>query len=424
MKYRIFIGSSSEQLPVARAIETRLARDHEPTVWDEGIFHLSKDVLSGLIERLDVSDAAVFVLAPDDLTSLRNERKQTVRDNVIFELGLFIGRLGRERTFFVVPRGETDLHLPSDLLGLVAAEYDADRSDDNWEAAVSPACGRIAESLRRLQLRKPPSDPRLDVLMDGLGWMQDYLNKALKSLLVEEQGGGLSDLGIARVSNGYRMRLDRTDVNVQFGDIRTCDAVAPGAAVALPANEFFDDDCVGDTRSALGAYVQHVFPGRAKEVQDVLAQKLRQMPFELVERRPREMHRSYGIARCVYLDNLLSSGRRLVFTSITTQRPGVGLRSESRYLFAAMKAICQEMNDHRLTDLYLPVMGSGHGGMEPELALLSLLLSCKAVIDDSRVSGGHLRSITIVVFHPGGDHPPSIDPMVAERMLAVVKRMR
>jgi len=421
LKQRVFIGSSSEQLHIARAIEINLACDHEPTVWDAGIFELSKDSLSGLIDRLDGSDAAVFVLAPDDVTQLRQQSFDVARDNVIFELGLFIGRLGRERTYFVVPRGQAKLHLPSDLLGLVAAEYDPSRSDGNWEASVSPGCTRIRAALQKLTERTPPVDRRLDILTEGLDWMQDYVNKSLKSLLIEGDSPSTASSGTMGTDEECRMLFGRTEVCVHFGDIRSFDSKAPGAVVALPANEFFDDECIRDTRSALGAYMASVFPDAIGEIQKLIAQKLANAPSELVEREHDERARSYGVAKCVCLKNALSSERNVMFVSVTTKRAGVGLRSEARYLFAAMKAICQAMNDGRFTDLFLPLMGAGHGGLEPELALLYLLLSTKAVIDD-RSGGGHLRSVTIVVFRKDERTAPDIHPDVVRRMLALVKQ--
>ena len=36
----------------------------------------------------------------DDQLTLRDEAQQSARDNVLFELGLFTGRLGREKFFF------------------------------------------------------------------------------------------------------------------------------------------------------------------------------------------------------------------------------------------------------------------------------------------------------------------------------------
>jgi predicted nucleotide-binding protein len=43
---------------------------------------------------VDASDFAIAIAQPDDVTKTRGKRKNTPRDNVIFELGFFMGRLG------------------------------------------------------------------------------------------------------------------------------------------------------------------------------------------------------------------------------------------------------------------------------------------------------------------------------------------
>lgn len=126
MKPRVFIGSSVEHVDLAYATQEGLEHDVEPTVWSQGVFALSRTAMASLIDQLDESDFGIFVLAPDDATTIRYTTKQTVRDNVIFELGLFIGRLGPDRCFLVVPRGGDDLHLPTDLLGITPATFDPD----------------------------------------------------------------------------------------------------------------------------------------------------------------------------------------------------------------------------------------------------------------------------------------------------------
>ncbi len=92
-KPRLFIGSSSENLKIAYAIQENLDHDFEATVWNQNVFDLSRSTLETLVAKVPDFDAAVFVFSPDDVASVRGKAKQIVRDNVVFELGLFIGQL-------------------------------------------------------------------------------------------------------------------------------------------------------------------------------------------------------------------------------------------------------------------------------------------------------------------------------------------
>jgi hypothetical protein len=156
-KARVFIGSSVEGLEIAFAIQQNLEHDTEPTVWPQGAFIPSTYVLLALEQAADSYDFGVFVFSPDDLVTIRNEDFATVRDNVLFEFGLFIGRLGRERNFIVMPRGQRDFHLPADLLGLITTDFDASREDKNLVAATGPAAHRIRNEIKRLGFRKKPT---------------------------------------------------------------------------------------------------------------------------------------------------------------------------------------------------------------------------------------------------------------------------
>jgi predicted nucleotide-binding protein len=63
-----------------------------------------------------------LVLTADDVTIRRGRKSHAPRDNVVFELGLFIGSLGRERTYIVTEKS-VDLRLPTDLLGVTYLPY-------------------------------------------------------------------------------------------------------------------------------------------------------------------------------------------------------------------------------------------------------------------------------------------------------------
>jgi hypothetical protein len=143
----LFVGSSVESLDYAYAVQQNLGLyDAFVTVWPQGVFNIAMFGLDSLLEAVRSHDFGVFIFAPDDLALIRGHRHRVARDNVLFELGLFMGRLGRERTFIIAPE-DADLHLPSDLLGWVVARYPAGQK--NLTAAVGPACSQIRMAMAR-----------------------------------------------------------------------------------------------------------------------------------------------------------------------------------------------------------------------------------------------------------------------------------
>ncbi len=151
-KAKVFIGSSSEGLPVAYKIQELLSTaEFSPVVWNQGtVFGLGTATLEALEQAVLEYQAAVFIFTPDDELYRREQVHPVARDNVIFELGLFIGKLGRRRTFVVNP-GNGTIVLPSDLLGITTAVYDP--HETNLAAALGPNCNRIREALLRGNLR-------------------------------------------------------------------------------------------------------------------------------------------------------------------------------------------------------------------------------------------------------------------------------
>lgn len=146
-KPTIFIGSSREGLDFARALELQLHHEVETTIWKDGVFGLSGGTLETLVEELPKYDFAALVLTPDDVTESREATNPSPRDNVLFELGLFMGRLGRHRTFVVFNR-DAKLKLPSDLAGVTCATF-AHRTDNNHHAQMSPPSTQILDAVRK-----------------------------------------------------------------------------------------------------------------------------------------------------------------------------------------------------------------------------------------------------------------------------------
>src|SRR4051794_36615175 len=113
MKPRIFIGSSVEGKYIADALQANFEYFAWCTVWEHA-FVPSQVTIDSLIKKCTDSDFAIFVFSDDDITKMRNEEHSVTRDNVVFESGLFMGELGKDRVFIVKPRDVTDFHLLTD----------------------------------------------------------------------------------------------------------------------------------------------------------------------------------------------------------------------------------------------------------------------------------------------------------------------
>lgn len=160
----IFIGSSSEGLPVAKALQMLLDHSADVELWSQGTFGLGGGTLDSLVSALDRFDFAVLVVDANDTAVSRGSSKAVPRDNVVFEFGLFMGALGRERTFMVFDRTQPP-DLPSDLAGVTPATY-APHASGNYQAALGAASTMIEQELTRLGVR----EARKDTDTSGVGF--------------------------------------------------------------------------------------------------------------------------------------------------------------------------------------------------------------------------------------------------------------
>lgn len=156
MKPSVFIGSSSEAKKVAEGVLQNLSEHATITMWDSA-FKLGDVTIDRLRSKLSGADFGVFVFAADDETTKRDETRKSTRDNVILELGMMLGIVGRERAFIIKPDKPT-VFVPSDLLGVVTAYYEADRIAANSKSATQNACIQIHEAMREFLLNKQQSE--------------------------------------------------------------------------------------------------------------------------------------------------------------------------------------------------------------------------------------------------------------------------
>lgn len=119
-KPSIFIGSSQEALDVAKKVQASFpANKFQVDIWSDGIFGKTKSAggtmanMEWLKNFTDIYDFAIFIFVPDDHTKSltrfdmdgNNAREViAVRHNVVFEFGMFLGRIGAKKSFILFDR--------------------------------------------------------------------------------------------------------------------------------------------------------------------------------------------------------------------------------------------------------------------------------------------------------------------------------
>jgi hypothetical protein len=173
----------------------------------------------------------------------------------------------------------------------------------------------------------------------------------------------------------------------------------PGSAIALPCNEYFDDLCARDSRSALGAYVTRVFGEQATAFVSLMRSESKKK-FGVgtpQQKTDTETAESFGAGRCLLLINPLGRPGPVALISTTTQRAGTGLSAQISCLFEGMHKLTGCLADERITEVAMPLLGGGHGGIHPSLALIGLVL---AIAEAARYGQGaqRLKRVTIINF--------------------------
>ncbi len=103
------------------------------------VLHEQENAGQTIIEKLEYNadvDFAVVLLTPDDVGYPKNtpqDGQPRARQNVIFELGYFVGRLGRKRVCALYRK---EVELPTDLNGILYVQLD---DSDTWRSVLARA---------------------------------------------------------------------------------------------------------------------------------------------------------------------------------------------------------------------------------------------------------------------------------------------
>jgi antiphage defense system Thoeris ThsA-like protein len=220
-------------------------------------------------------------------------------------------------------------------------------------------------------------------------------------------------IAITSTNESVETSIGQNVLRVQLGRLETSASDPSCSLIILPANEYFDDECITDVKSALGSFVQSKLPGRTaefeREVGEQLATKSSTQVVVGGNAKP-----SYGLGTAIYLDHPLKESLNLLLVAATTQRPGEGLRGDVTALFTIAREAIAVARDKRLSDIFQPLIGAGHGGIKPTRALLAQMIAWSELLF---ASPGQKVTISIVLLPPTDKHKASISLTQARDLL-------
>jgi hypothetical protein len=242
-KKRVFIGSSTEELALAEIAKKQLESDFEVTIWndnlwDTAVFRLNQNFLSDLMKASLQFDFGILLGTADDKVQYRGNEVLQPRDNVLFELGLFIGRLGTSKCAFVIDKG---IKFPSDFQGITLARFDK-KDIPSYEKAVGQVLA-VFRANSETDINFFPSATLAAVYFENL-------IKPVCRYIIENGGFLLEDklFGKCRINVVIPERIN-DDVNLQFEKLKN-DMPTKNVSfryAGRPRNISIDTQAAGDT---------------------------------------------------------------------------------------------------------------------------------------------------------------------------------
>jgi len=224
-KPKMFVGCASEKgRLIAEKFISALDKTGKVTAvgwWEATDFRPMHSTLEGLLQAVDRFDFGLFILTPDDLTKSRGKSQPTIRDNVLFELGMFLGRLGPKRAFAVLQtaaHASNPVKTPSDLLGIYIPWFKNPQAPEEQNKEVRKALEQIVSVVDEEGFKPPGLRPlkNYDIYRKeksfGMTVSADIINANLELL----KGGHLTVVAYRPSPSVHFLR----DTKITVGNIR------------------------------------------------------------------------------------------------------------------------------------------------------------------------------------------------------------
>jgi O-acetyl-ADP-ribose deacetylase (regulator of RNase III) len=201
-----------------------------------------------------------------------------------------------------------------------------------------------------------------------------------------------------------QIKKGQLTIRVQIGEIQSISDATRTSAIILPANTTFVDDCATDKRTAMGAFFLDRFPEMVATLPAVFEKELESLGLHA------DVHGQFAPGTTIILPEAFAKPAKVVVTAATTRMAGAGMASNPCIICSCVEGVLKSTADQRVDTLFLPILGSGHGGVDRGMALLFLVL---AILHFTK-SYHHVTLAQIVV------HPRDVDGLNQSKELSQI----
>lgn len=225
---------------------------------------------------------------------------------------------------------------------------------------------------------------------------------------------GLAVFYVTRKDNHFRDRLDyKKGVTIKRSELtivvkeceiqNICNATS-NTAIVLPTNTSFCQECAVDARTALGAYFLKHFPADIGILPECFS-----LALTASAQKPNRAG-NFAPGATIILPDKFARPAKILITASTLLLPNGEITSNPHIICNCVEALFTHTAKEQLDTINMPILGSGHGGVDKGLALLFLLL---AVLHYSKTFH-HMKVINILV------HPKDIEGLHKSKELKLI----
>jgi O-acetyl-ADP-ribose deacetylase (regulator of RNase III) len=187
------------------------------------------------------------------------------------------------------------------------------------------------------------------------------------------------------IDENHKIMIKQGDISLYKGDTNK--------VILLPANTSFDEKCITDSNSALGSYFRENYPDRIENTRRTIIEEATRK-FSLSTEKP-----CADVGDTILLSNYDGEKVNILISAVTQDIPSIGIQANAIGIISSIKNVISLCSEKRYSSVTMPIIGTGHGGIKPNISLVLICIQYFLSVYHSQ--NHHVRELSIIVFDQG-----------------------